>query len=90
MTKYFIKVTSIPDETNPMKNIFAPKIEYYGTRTQYLSSLCEPDDSDLELYGFGSLEAAELAKKRKDDFYQKDYERFHTWLHTIEVLERKI
>ena len=62
MTKYFLKITSIPTETNPIKTT---RVEYYGKRSEYLSHLCTPSVGMLMLFGFGSLEAAELEKNRR-------------------------
>lgn len=87
MTRYFLKVTTIPTETNPIKTT---RVEYYGKRSEYLSNLCTPSEKMLMLFGFGSYEAAELEKKRRQAVYDRDYEKFHTYTHTIEILSEDV
>lgn len=88
MIKYFLKVTSEVTPENLCKH--PSRIEYYGKRTEYLSSHYEPTNSDLKIFGFGSLKAAETAKDQKEKNYSRDDNKFHTWTHKVEILSREI
>lgn len=88
MIKYFLKVTTTPTSTNPHQ--WPTKIEYYGKREAPLSTLTTPSVSYLMLFGFGSYEAAEKAKKNRMEIYKRDEDRFKTFIHSIEIMSEEI
>jgi len=88
MIKYFLKVTTTPTATNPHQ--WPAKIEYYGKRESNIGSLMLPSDAYLFLFGFGSYEAAEKAKERRMEFYNRDDNKFKTFTHEIEIMSAEI
>ena len=88
MTKYFLKVSIIPTENNPHK--WPTKVEYYGKRESPIGTLMLPSANYLFLFGFGSYEAADNAKKRRMEFYNRDDEKFKTFTHEIEIMSTEI
>ena len=87
MTKYYLKIKSIPTENNHIKT---DRIEYWGNRETYLSSLTTPSIAQLILFGFGSIEAAKRAKEQKEEIYNRDFAKFHSYYHEIEIMSEDI
>ena len=88
MIKYYLKVVASVTDDNPIK--FSDRTEYYGNRETYLSSYCTPSVDTLELYGFGSYKAAENKKNQMEKQFARDFEKFHTFNHTIEIMSEEI
>ena len=87
MTRYYLKIKSIPTESNYIKG---ERIEYWGKRETYLSSLTTPSIAQLLLFGFGSFDAAKRASKQKEEIYKRDFDKFHSYYHEIEIMSEDI
>ena len=88
MIKYYLKVTINPTKSNPHQ--WPTKVEYYGKRSECLSTYCTPSYSYLMMFGFGSLKAAENEKVRRQVAYDRNDNKFKTFTHEIEILSEEI
>ena len=88
MTKYFLKVSIKPTSTNPHQ--WPTRIEYYGKRESPIGTIMTPSEKYLFLFGFGSYEAAENAKARRMEFYNRDDNKFKTFTHEVEIMSSEI